>query len=252
MLSSAAAGLSVSNENRSFGLDLARAAAILAVLQVHVGSTAAGALDLPLPAVMGAVGALGVELFFALSGFLIGNILLEICERSPTTGSWLRFLVRRWMRTVPLYLVWLAILLVLWPPNEGALQYALSYMTFTQNLAWPMEDYWFGVSWSLSVEEWFYLLFSAVLIGLSATLPRRALVVSCCLFVVVPSLLRFCFGNESDLDAGLRKIVIFRLDAITYGVAIVALRRHYPSLFARQQGNMLLAGLARFSHRISE
>jgi peptidoglycan/LPS O-acetylase OafA/YrhL len=48
-------------------------------------------------------GFLGVELFFALSGFLVGSLLLELIERDASLLSWWRFMVRRWLRTVPLY-----------------------------------------------------------------------------------------------------------------------------------------------------
>ena len=54
---------------------------------------------------------------------------------------------------------------------QHKLYYAVLYGTLTQDLlAWPMpEDNWFGVSWSLTIEEWFYLLFSAIFL-LSARL----------------------------------------------------------------------------------
>jgi peptidoglycan/LPS O-acetylase OafA/YrhL len=51
---------------------------------------------------MGVLGDLGVELFFVLSGAL----LLEVSERSSTLHGRLRFMLRRWMRTIPLYVLW--------------------------------------------------------------------------------------------------------------------------------------------------
>ena len=147
---------------RLFGLDLVRAIAILLVLQVHIGFYGLRFYGLTLPPLMGLLGDLGVELFFVLSGFLIGALLLEISERSPTLQGWLRFMLRRWMRTVPLYVLWTLSLLILYSHRPFPL---LAYLTFTQNFAWPMpQNSPFPVSWSLTVEEWFYLLFSATLI----------------------------------------------------------------------------------------
>ena len=86
---------------------------------------------------MGYIGGLGVELFFVLGGFLIGGLLLDVAERSPTLRGCFTFLVRRWMRTLPLYILWIAVLMVLMrPPSRG--EYAFSFLTFTQNLFWPM------------------------------------------------------------------------------------------------------------------
>ena len=61
-------------------------------------------------------------------------------------------MVRRWLRTLRLYVFWLAALALLWPPAENLPGYLLEYGTFTQNLMWPMPgDGWFNVSWSLGV-----------------------------------------------------------------------------------------------------
>src|SRR5690348_1983098 len=119
------------------GLDLLRASAILAVLLFHLASREATSRDWPPPPLAVTLGYLGVELFFILSGFLIGRILIRVAEGKPGYRDWLTFLCRRWMRTLPLYFLWLAILLVTFPPAERVIRYALLYSTFTQSLAWP-------------------------------------------------------------------------------------------------------------------
>jgi peptidoglycan/LPS O-acetylase OafA/YrhL len=187
------------------------------------------------PVLVSITGSLGVELFFALSGFLIGRLLLELIERDPTLRGWWRFMARRWLRTLPLYLVWLVVLALLWPPAEHLPSYLLEYGTFTQNLMWPMpRDGWFNVSWSLGVEEWFYLLFSALLIGGTALTRRKTTCMwgAIVLFVAVPTALRWHFTGPVGFDQ-IRGITVLRLDAIVFGVAIAALCRDLNPLAAR-------------------
>ena len=49
---------------------------------------------------------------------------------------------------------------------------------------------WFAVSWSLTVEEWFYLLFSAVVIALTIRSRSAAVICTCAVFFIVPLLLK--------------------------------------------------------------
>ena len=220
-----------SEKERLIGLDLARAAAILIVVYSHSGGA-----SLPLPD--------GVDLFFALSGFLIGTLLLEITERDPSIRSWLIFLVRRWMRTLPLYFLWVGVLFVILPPHGKEGLIALKYLTFTQNLAWPMED-WFPVSWSLTIEEWFYLLFSGVLLALVIRTKRWAVLLACGIFIAVPTFLRMHIGTlvDGNQGLGLRKIVMFRLDAIAYGVLIAWLYRYWRTTMHLLAYPLLRVGL---------
>jgi peptidoglycan/LPS O-acetylase OafA/YrhL len=240
---SSAAGPTPAAQRRSFGLDLVRAIAILCVLQVHFGGVACGYLGMSIPWAMGYVGGLCVELFFVLSGFLIGGLLLDVAERSPTLRGWFTFLVRRWMRTLPLYVLWIAVLMVIMrPPSRG--EYAFAYLTFTQNLFWPMPaGDWFGVSWSLSIEEWFYLLFSSVLLGLTALWRRGAMILTCALFLIIPLALRIGWGDVSNVDAGIRKVAAFRLDAIAYGVVAIWYCRRFPLVVAKLRGILFAGGI---------
>ncbi|MBC8645384.1 acyltransferase [Flavobacterium lindanitolerans] len=93
----------LNNPQRIFGLDLMRAVAILMVLSSHClwiypesNSFIAQLLKL--------FGFLGVEIFFVLSGFLIGRILLQSYLKEDFSFSQVRnFLKRRWFRTFPNY-----------------------------------------------------------------------------------------------------------------------------------------------------
>ena len=93
------------NTARIIGLDLVRAAAIAMVLLAHM-SELTGA-RWPATWVFRVGGLIGVETFFALSGFLVGGILY----RSLVGGTFSlpRFWRRRWLRTIPAYLFFLAL-----------------------------------------------------------------------------------------------------------------------------------------------
>jgi peptidoglycan/LPS O-acetylase OafA/YrhL len=224
---------------RLFGLDLVRAIAIVLVLQVHIGFYILPFYNEMLPWLLGD---LGVELFFVLSGFLIGALVLEVSERTPTLHGWLRFMLRRWMRTVPLYVLWTLIVFALMKLAHRPFP-LLAYLTFTQNIAWPMpSNSPFPVSWSLTVEEWFYLLFSATLIVSALVWSRRALLLTCALFILIPLVLRVCF-DVVYVEEGPRTVAIFRLDAIAYGAMMVWVSRDFPQKMQRLCPALLATGL---------
>jgi len=114
---------------RKIGLDYLRAAAILCVLIAHTAKET----------LLGSLGFIGVEIFFVLSGYLIGGILLSSYARHGEAPSWpmLReFWVRRWLRTVPNYFLFLPAFMI--ADYYGLRRGLALYATFTQNLAWPI------------------------------------------------------------------------------------------------------------------
>ncbi len=235
--------------SRSFGLDLIRAAAVTLVLLSHCGDIFAnwfGATNLR----AFSYGAFyGIELFFVLSGLLIGGLLIEQIDRTAPPGlprAWRIFMIRRWMRTLPLYYVCLfAIALIwapiLWPGGAHLADALLSYVPMLQNLAWPMRDgNFFDVSWSLAVEEWFYLGFSALLFALAARARRAALPVAVTVFIAGPMLLRWWLRATPD---GSDHLVIYWLDSIAIGVLAAWLAARRPAWF-RAAAWLLPAGLA--------
>jgi peptidoglycan/LPS O-acetylase OafA/YrhL len=242
-LSEPAAGTTAPREGRVAGLDLLRAVAILAVLLMHVVNREATGHGWPLPAWSRSFGYFGVELFFILSGFLIGRILIGIADRNPGRRDWATFLVRRWMRTLPLYFLWLVLLLAVSPPPGDFLAMATLYLTFTQNLFWPVPGDWFSVSWSLAVEEWFYLLFSILLLGLAAARVRGAILWSCLLFLTLPLAARiFLIAPGAPFDIGMRQIALARLDAIAWGVLMAWVYLRRPAVLAKWPRSLFFTG----------
>lgn len=105
----------------------------------------------------------GVDLFFVLSGFLIVGVLLDAKNSSNYFSV---FYIRRSLRILPLYYVLLILFLTLpkFISNEELFRHTLpfwSYLSFTQNFFMIKLDLgtsWLGVTWSLAIEEQFYLL----------------------------------------------------------------------------------------------
>ncbi|RYE05254.1 MAG: acyltransferase [Rickettsiaceae bacterium] len=198
--------------HRSFGLDLARTVAISLVLISHFGHNSLDAL-----------GFWGVELFFALSGFLIGQILWRNFSR---TDNWskdqiLNFWQRRWWRTLPnYYLFFIVLLIITFLNNESipSLKTLFKFIWFGQSLL--NRDWGFySVSWSLCIEEWFYLIFPLLLLLFSTLVHNRRVsfilsLIAICLGSIV---IRNILANQHP-TADLRSITFARLDAIAYGV----------------------------------
>ena len=112
-------------------------------------------------------GYLGVDLFFVLSGFLITRILLVDRE----AGQPLRhFLLRRFLRIFPIYYLTLTVLAVMHPLPEIPWCYA-----YLSNVYYAFEHDagWLGHTWSLAVEEHFYLVWPLVVFTVSVAASRR-------------------------------------------------------------------------------
>jgi peptidoglycan/LPS O-acetylase OafA/YrhL len=196
---------------RKIGLDVPRAAAIFLVLLAHCVKR------------IEIVSFYGVELFFALSGFLIGGILYREITKAPswTFARTVRFWQRRWWRTLPSYYLFLVVSVVFSSFEWGVPSFGkfLRYFVFAQNLQCGNSSF-YGMSWSLCIEEWFYLLFPLCLLGLikAGAAKRSAFVVTTALFLAGPAVLRERFF-ETCAPQDVRMMTFARLDAIFYGVA---------------------------------
>lgn len=170
-------------------------------------------------------GTLGVEMFFSLSGFLIGRILLTLADQRLDRAALVTFFVRRWLRTLPLYFsVLLVLFLVGWPLF---LADALLIHGFVPSRAWGLPP-----AWSLGVEEFSYLSFPLLMAGLvwARVVSRQsALLVTAGATIVAGWLLRsgYYFGGDpigSDLE-WFRSNPLLRIDACAYGVVLACVLR---------------------------
>lgn len=121
-------------------------------------------------------GGLGVTLFFVLSGFLITHLLLREHQHSGTI-SLHSFYLRRTLRIWPAYYVFLVVALILqkWPGGAG-LSAALFYHNYYLSADWPARASSLTHTWSLSVEEQFYLAWPLLCLLLFRRSRRTALV----------------------------------------------------------------------------
>ena len=196
-------------------LDGVRAVAILSVLIHHAFSygypTAPGVLE-SLPKVFTFVvsrGWLGVDLFFVLSGLLIGGILLDA---KGTPRVFVNFYGRRALRILPVYLVVLALC---WFFYSGYSRYFLISLGMLANFT-----HWFqvpsphgpGVFWSLAIEEQFYLLWPSAVFLLS----RKRLALLAALIVIGTPILRgVCALNGMDPELEIYASASFRFDGLS-------------------------------------
>lgn len=177
-------------------------------------------------------GFLGVELFFVLSGFLIGGILIE---KFKTTKSFTkeipRFLLRRWLRTYPNYLLFIGInyALLIYGIRIATDPHLIEYLSFTQSLLAPHGSF-FGEAWSLAIEEWFYFI-TPILIGLLSKLFKdksKALFFGCVLLLSIPLLTRMLFVFTQDWSFNeFRSTTLLRIDSIIIGVILASITKSH-------------------------
>lgn len=135
-------------------------------------------------------GAIGVDIFFVLSGFLITTILLQSRQHAETRGTSKKvvlqhFFIRRSLRIFPVYYLFVGACLVLAPLTGTQIrQNALYFLTYTTNFYFYQQQAWDGMVshlWSLAVEEQFYLLWPWVMVYT----PRKYLLGSILAFISV-------------------------------------------------------------------
>ena len=139
--------------SRVANLDLLRAVAIALVVPVNLVGEEVLRVGPGMARVFES-GWVGVDLFFVLSGWLVGGLYWRELGRYGDVGL-MRFWARRWLRTIPPYLVALVVVYGLRAAfTDNADPFDWRYLAFVQN--YTGMPYW-GVSWSLCVEEHFYL-----------------------------------------------------------------------------------------------
>jgi peptidoglycan/LPS O-acetylase OafA/YrhL len=229
---------------RNVHLDAMRAVAILLVVSHHF-------LNLPVdhPRWMQVIahrGYVGVDLFFVLSGWLIGGQLFR-SERQDAGIDVLRFWTRRWTRTLPAYY---AVLAVLWVGRRGRLPLG-DTLLFAQNYTAPTEWY---VSWSLCIEEHFYLALPVVVLAVRRH--RRIAFAVSAAFLFLSPVLRWTAYPSMANGSFARYLETFyppthlRLDGLVMGVLVAALREYEPgvwSAFVRHRLALALIGVCLFT-----
>jgi peptidoglycan/LPS O-acetylase OafA/YrhL len=239
--------------NRNTQIDCLRGIACLLVIGVHFHFA-------PPPGPLGCVaeiwkrvGHVGVDLFFVLSGFLIGSLLLTEMERYGKLNV-PRFLIRRGFKLYPVYYVFMAYCILVpavvsaislnhngWATLADKWKDHLSDLVFIQNYA-PRDAE--GHTWSLAVEEHFYLVLPLVIALLGPKRVWNWLIPICLCSLPICLGLRALevFQHPSEVfPFGLTHL---RVDDLLSGVALAVISLRFPETFTRLGGRprLLIAG----------
>ena len=231
----------MTSKERIIGYDILRSLAIILVLFSHLFSS-----------YLSILGLWGVEIFFVLSGCLIGSIIINdfVLSNKVTRTTILNFWIRRWFRTLPNYYLFLVIYFFYYifiQHNIFSFE-LLNYLWFGQNLYEPIGGF-FGVSWSLAVEEFFYLLFPFFIWliylkkskkELSLDNKKKIFLLATLCFIMLPILLRIYYSTMGNWDVWQRKIVVARLDAMMYGVLVAYITIFHPTILVWFKNKIIL------------
>jgi peptidoglycan/LPS O-acetylase OafA/YrhL len=239
-------------QQRIFGLDLIRGGGISLIVLYH--GLQLWAKFYPSIWILGFPAYYALEFFFVLSGFLIGTILFDKLFRLDKYGfsETSVFMGRRWWRTLPSYYLILFLILFL---AKHELQYEafpdnyLRFVFFAQNISGTANTF-FPESWSLAVEEWFYIILgiAALIIGsLIHQSKKRSLAFLCfiLIFLVLVLVTRsiYVLNYPCDFEMQVHKILWMRLDAPMYGVLMAWIFYLHREKLMAIKNKLLVMGL---------
>lgn len=226
---------------RNFGLDLIRAVAILLVMLSHT--------TFLLPEQSGKVinalrllGATGVDIFFVLSGFLVGGIILKLLSNNYSSIHDLYFFwKRRWLRTLPNYFVVLILNVCVYLIFQGAIPDRIwMYFVFIQNFIQTHPEF-FSEAWSLSIEEYAYIILPLLIFlqisWFKMRFKKSVFINTTILMILLLALLKYVHGVNAvsttfnEWSQEFRKVVLYRLDAIYVGFILAYLHWNNTNFF---------------------
>ncbi|HWE95088.1 MAG TPA: acyltransferase [Tepidisphaeraceae bacterium] len=223
-------------------LDGLRAVAVALVLFAHVHQTA-GLPRVRFFDVVGSHAAIGVEIFFVISGFLITTLMLRELGRENAVNI-SAFYQRRVLRIVPAYACLLVVIAIMNGSGFVHLRRAdwLAALTYTVNFL-PHPNWNIGHAWSLSIEEHFYLIWPLVLARGGIAFARRAALgaIAFC-FVMRWAVLLFAPRHSAEAELW----TFTRLDTIAFGclLAVVACDPVWRQRLGRLCSSNRIVGLA--------
>jgi len=231
----------------NFGLDLVRTIAILLVLASHFYSL--WKPQTPRIQILEAItGRIGVELFFSLSGFLIGNILLNMAQVEYTSKSLVNFYLRRWFRTFPAYYVVLILLCIYyWRFDYPSFVFAQNFFPFNTWIPYT------SPTWTIVLEEWFYFfipLLTLMACSFMRKIEPKKVILMVCFFISITCLTcRWLYYHTystgmlwgADIDMS----PLFRLDCCIYGLFAAYIAKFItPSLGKTKSISLILIGIS--------
>ncbi len=237
---------------RLLALDILRAAAVLLVLGRHAPEIPSGSNDLfeGLAALWFRVGWIGVDIFFVLSGFLVSGLLFrEYVEHGKLDVK--NFFIRRGFKIYPSFYLLLLTSVVLdleLGTRKMAWHWLVGEMVYLRNYGWGIWNH----TWSLAVEEHFYIILPIALVLLIRFFPGNKnpfkilpqIILVLVLLVFVARVLTLVSGDPDGLSRMLHATHL-RLDSLAFGVFLgyfYTMRRDSLMSWIRQYRWLILMG----------
>jgi len=197
-------------KSRNFGLDVIRAISISLVLFAHSCDTNYE------------FGLFGVQIFFVLSGFLIGQILIKDFNKEGNLAIVLKFWKRRWFRTLPMYYLVLIGKIIFFGNPYGWKM--VVYFFFLQANFIGVK--FFGVSWSLVVEEWFYVFLPLLmLVFFRKGLKPKSYLLFIGLTIFIVFLCRFLWNYFH------KGVILYQFDCLMLGVLLAYIKLQFSTIY---------------------
>lgn len=238
------------SSNRIFGLDILRVVAIFFVVHGHGAFLLHGTKLEPLSHFLFFY---EVDIFFVLTGFLIGSSFIHYGERNGHVDRCkvLRFYGRSALRILPCYYVMLFVNYLFvhyqWIPGNTTAFPLWQFITLTQNVFTPFYDFYWE-SWCLPIQWWFYIFFPAFLLLLTPKFRiKRVIPFLCVLFVTLPILYRIGVSHHAQdsfwWSVWIRKTVASRMDNVFFGVGAAWISYYFPVQWRKHALAGLLVGV---------
>jgi len=237
-------------EKRYFGFDIVRAFSVILVMHMHFLQITAIIMGfnyqkIPFPD--------PVDMFFVCSGFLIGfHHLKDIHKLDKITPKYTaRFLVMRWVRTLPSYYLILTILVLLSILVTKKLDIPVGNYLFTHNL-FNYDVKFYTETWTISIEEWFYFSFAILFYLISSFLKiskQKSFITIVLLYIIAANFLKIyyyyhVFPDHSFVQyVKFKEIVVLRLDTIAVGLLAAYVCYFYQDFWHTNRYKFLIAGL---------
>ena len=241
------------HRERQPGLDLLRALAIVVVVIYHVGI-----FGFALPYDLHRFGWIGVDLFFVLSGYLIGGQLLASFARGQSI-RFRRFYIRRALRILPAYFAILAVYFLCPSLREfPEISPFWKFLLSVQNIGLRGGTA-FSHAWSLAVEDQFYLLLPLLLLFVRYQ-PKAGVVIPCAVFLGGLALRAWLASLHPGATGGVSfrgfQLWIYyptwtRLDPLVFGVVLAAMEKYRPAWWDRLMAHafwLWLPGIAAIAY----
>lgn len=215
-------GYSKLAKNRIFGLDLVRALSVGAVVVAHSGYDYIFGFRF---------GVIAIEYFFVMSGFLVGEMLIKEFHNGSNFKLLMNFWIKRWFRTLPLYYLILFIKICISVPFVGYKVWP--YLFFLQNNVGGIS--FFPVSWTLVIEEWFYLIMPLVIfLFFRKGIQREKFLWFAIAVIAAQIALRILYISVKEVPwGGIVGSFPFRFDSFMIGVFIAFIKVDYRKIFDR-------------------